>query len=554
MTSFACLLVLAASSAAPAPDTVVVCPPHFTTALQPWIEHRKDEGHRLALVSNMGTPEQIRAQIRSHARQGGLRYIVLVGDAEPAAYVDPGIRARCVPTHMANAVVNVRWKSPPKLATDNWYADLDGNRIPDVAIGRLPADSPQELTELVNKILTYEKSLRPGSWCQRINFVAGVGGFGPLLDPLLEMATRKFLTDGIPAEYETSMTYGSWRSPFCPDPYSFHAMTVNRFNEGCLFWVYIGHGYPYQLDRVRVPGKSFHIFSTRDVGKLDGRLGPPIAIFLACYTGAFDQPADCLAEEMLRAPGGPVAVLAGSRVTMPYAMSVLGSGLMDEYFQHRTDTIGEVLLRAKQRMVASEPTGTNRKLLDLVASAVSPDALQLEEERFEHVAMFNLLGDPLLRLYYPDSVELEVDDKVTAGAYLAIRGTSPITGRATVELVCPRDQSRNDVPPRRKFDSSVEALTRYNVAYQNANDHRWSVRQIEVQGDEFLTAIPVPVEARGQAFVRVLLENGSQRRYALGSKAIHIEAPKSHSAPAKARLEDATEIASPVEPRSELRR
>jgi hypothetical protein len=168
--------------------------------------------------------------------------------------------------------------------------------------------------------------------------------------------------------------------------------------------------------------------------------------------------------------------------------------------------------------------------------------------------MFNLLGDPLLRLYYPDSVELEVDDKVTAGAYLAIRGTSPITGRATVELVCPRDQSRNDVPPRRKFDSSVEALTRYNVAYQNANDHRWSVRQIEVQGDEFLTAIPVPVEARGQAFVRVLLENGSQRRYALGSKAIHIEAPKSHSAPAKARLEDATEIASPVEPRSELRR
>ena len=141
-----------------------------------------------------------------------------------------------------------------------------------------------------------------------MNFVAGIGGFGPLLDPIVELATKKFLTDGIPAEYRTSMTYGSWRSPFCPSPYQFHDETVERFNEGCLFWVYIGHGYPYQLDRVRVPGRSHHILSISDMPKLDNHHGMPIAIFLACYTGAYDQPYDCLAEEMLRAPGGPVAV------------------------------------------------------------------------------------------------------------------------------------------------------------------------------------------------------------------------------------------------------
>ncbi len=325
MASLASLLVLAAVTAVPpGPDTVVVCPPGFTEALEPWLAHREQQGHRLALVSNLGTPEQIRAEIRNYARQGVLRHVVLVGDAEPSAYVDPRVRARCVPTHMAKATVNVRWSSTPKLATDNWYGDLDGDRIPDVAVGRLPVDTPQELTALIDKILTYEKSLRPGGWCQRINFVAGVGGFGPLLDPLLEMATKKFLTDGIPAEYETSMTYGSWRSPFCPDPYSFHAMTVNRFNEGCLFWVYIGHGYPYQLDRVRVPGQSFHIFNTTDVRKLDGRMGPPIAIFLACYTGAFDQPADCLAEEMLRDTRWPRR--RAGRLTSHHALRDVGPG------------------------------------------------------------------------------------------------------------------------------------------------------------------------------------------------------------------------------------
>ncbi len=177
--------------------------------------------------------------------------------------------------------------------------------------------------------MRYETENLNGSWRQRVNFVAGIGGFGRLLDPIVEMATKKFLTDGIPPEYHTSMTYGNWRSPFCPNPYQFHQEAVNRFNEGCLFWVYIGHGYPYQLDRVRVPGQTHHIFNVTDTPKLENQNGLPIAIFLACYTGAYDQPYDCLAEEMLRAPGGPVAVLAGSRVTMPYAMAVMGSELME---------------------------------------------------------------------------------------------------------------------------------------------------------------------------------------------------------------------------------
>ena len=141
-----------------------------------------------------------------------------------------------------------------------------------------------------------------------------------------------------------------------------------------MFWVYIGHGYPYQLDRVRVPGRTYHILNTQDMSKLDNQHGTPIAIFLACYTGAYDQPYDCLAEEMLRAPGGPVAVLAGSRVTMPYAMAVLGSGLMDEYFRQRPATLGEIVLNAKRQMVKDAPEGTDRKLLDLLGQSDQPQS------------------------------------------------------------------------------------------------------------------------------------------------------------------------------------
>jgi hypothetical protein len=536
---FAPVLVLAISAAmANGPDTVIVCPPAYLDALHPWIAHRAAQGHRFAFVPNSLSAEQIRADIREQARPGDLKYIVLVGDAEPAAALDPSIRARCVPAFLATAKVNVRWKSPPEIATDNWYADLDDDGIPDVAIGRLPADSPQDLSVMVGKILAYETGQFPGPWCQRINFIAGVGGLGPLIDPVVEMATRKYLTDGIPAEYATSMTYANWRSPFCPSPSQFHTATVNRFNEGCLFWVYIGHGYPYQLDRVRVPGSTHHILSTADMPRLENRQGMPIAIFLACYTGAYDLPYDCLAEQMLRSPGGPVAVFAGSRVTMPYGMAVLGTGLMDEYFRQRRETLGEVILYAKRQMMDSDPGRANRKLLDLMAKAMSPDPQLLHDERQEHLLLFNLLGDPLLRLKYPHGVELDVADKAAAGTHLEIRGNSPVGGRCRVELVCRRDRLRDEPPPRQRYDHSAAAQASYDATYRKANDRCWSQREVAVDGGTFLTALKIPPEARGECHVRVFLEDSMGREFALGSCDIYISAPKLASLPVQASLDD----------------
>jgi hypothetical protein len=536
---FASTLVLAISSLmAGGPDTVVVCPPSFLDALRPWIAYRAAEGHSFAFVSNAGSATEIRNEIRRHAEGGELKFILLVGDAEPAAVLDPRVRARSVPAFMAQAKVNVRWHSTPELPTDNWYADLDDDGVPDVAIGRLPADSPQELSLMIQKVIVYETQRSPGSWCQRVNFVAGIGGFGPFLDPIVELATKKFLTDGIPPEFQTTMTYGSWRSPFCPNPYQFHEVTVDRFNEGCLFWVYIGHGYPYQLDRVRVPGRSHHILDIHDMPQMDNRRGAPIAIFLACYTGAYDQPYDCLAEQMLRCPGGPVAVFAGSRVTMPYAMAVLGSGLMDEYFRKHTETLGEIILNAKRVMAQDAPEQTDRKLLDLLARAISPDPQLLDAERREHILLFNLFGDPLMRMYYPQPLSVDVPDKVMAGTHLEIRGKSPLTGTGTVELVCERDQMRTDPPPRHRYENTPAQLNAFNSTYLEANNHCWCVRRVSVNAGEFLTALKIPLDARGPCHVRVFVEDESGQTYALGSHIIQITVPKTASLPVHASLED----------------
>lgn len=535
------LLVLL-SAVSTGPDTVVVSPPQFLDSLRPWVAHRAAQGHRFAFVTNAGTPEQIRTAIRQHARLGSLKYVVLVGDAEPAARVDPLVRARSVPTHMRPAVVDVQWGSTPTLPTDSWYADLDDDDIPDLAIGRLPADNPADLRNMISKTLAYESTVCPGAWCQRINLVAGLGDFGTLIDPVLEMATRHFLSDGIPPAYDTPMTYGNWHSPYCPSPYSFHSAALARFNEGSLFWVYIGHGYPYQLDRIRVPGRSFHILNTSDVYKLDAARTPPIAIMLACYTGAFDQPLDCLAEQMLRAPGGPVAVLAGSRITMPYGMAVLGNGLIDAYFQHHAPTLGQAILDAKRRMSDPNPAGTNRKLLDLIAAALSPNADSLAQERAEHVALFNLLGDPLLRLYYPQAIQVEVNAKAAAGSYLEVRAQLPYPGLCTVQLVTPRGTFRHEPPRPGPYVDSTDVQAARNRTYLMANDRSWTSRQVAADDRTLLTALKIPPEARGRCYVVVTLENPARREYAIGAANIAIRSPNDDSRPAEARLQDNTSV------------
>jgi len=523
---YAALLAALIAAPQPAPDTAVVCPLEFREALGPWLEHRRRQGHRPVLLSSDGSPAQIRQRIRAVARGGHLRFVVLVGDADPGLFVNSEFRARCVPTHHAKARVNVLWGSEPHIGTDNYYADLDDDQVPDLAVGRLTADTSEQLRQMVAKILGYERSADFGPWRRRVNVVAGVGGLGPLADRVIESSTKYLLTEGVPADYSMSMTYASWRSPYCGDPRLFHANTLRRLNEGAWFWVYIGHGFHLGLDHVEVPSGSHHIFSTDDVARLDCEHGAPIALFLACYTGAFDATADCLAEEMLRCPGGPVSIVAASRVTMPYAMSVLATGLMRECFEHRRPTLGEALLHAKRAMAGeADDHDRQRTMLDAVAAAVSPAPGRLSAERAEHLLLLNLIGDPLLRLRYPRRIELQVPSSVAAGEPLCVTGSSPVDGPGIVELVLCRDRLGFRPPARREYPQSPEGLAEFQEVYRRANDRRLDSAPVTVIDGRFRSVLDVPEDAHGECHLRLFIEGNGDFASAAADIAVERQPP-----------------------------
>lgn len=585
------LLILLAGSlgagrvAAPV-DTLVVCPETFRPALAAWVDHRTAQGHRVAFVSPRGTSEQIRAAM--HARCGATapRFIVLVGDA--AGYdprksaLEQGQAARDtpgqVPTHYVEAKVNLRWDSELEIPSDNWYADWDHDQIPDAAIGRLPADSPAELAALAERIIRYETSLDSGDWHRRVNFVAGVGGFGSLVDGLLESGVKNLVTDRLPAEYATSLTFASWQSPYCPDPRRFCDVTLDRFNEGCLFWVYIGHGHRRWVDLLRVPDRPpYRILTYQEVNRLRAAAAPPIACFFACYTSAFDGREDCLAEEMLRQPGGPVAVIGGSRVTMPYGLAVFGRELLGACFQAGGETLGEAMLLAKRRSI--EPAAaeqTARRLLDALATLVSPPPADLPAERLEHLHLINLLGDPLLRIARPQAISVvatsaadptptangtadvpgaliagpagasaqSTDSPAGGAAQLAIQVDAPFAGRCSIELVARRDHLPIAPPRRDRFDDSPTARAQFDRVYAAANQLCWCRRVLDVAAPGALVArLDIPPGAAGPGHVRVYL--AGQSTCAAGS--CDVVLPAAPAAQPSAPLPAAPSAAPPAE-------
>ena len=516
--SWVVMTMLAVQSA---PDTVVVCPEAFRPAMDAWVTYREAQGHHLAFVSNQGSTDEIREAIKRAGQGGTIEAVLLVGDAEVGMGLNPAVRGRCVPVQWARSEVTVLLGSEPHIGTDDWCADLDDDGVPDVAVGRLTADSSEELAVMVRKILAYEQSGDHRPWRRRLEFVAGAGGFGALADRVIEGTARTFLTQNIAPAYEVVMTYGSWRSPFCPDPRRFREATIESLNGGCQFWIYMGHGYHVELAPVPTPGGEFPVLSVADAARLECRQGLPIALFMSCYAGAFDAYDDCLAEEMLRAKGGPVAVIAASRTTMPYAMGVMALELARQTLDGPAETLGEAVLAAKRHLLAEgEAAGPQREMLDSVAGLISPLPGKLAEERREHVLLFNLLGDPLLRLRRPSPVHLTVAGSVVPGETIEIIGMSEVDGQATVELVVSRDRFVTMPARRTEFSEASQDWAEFQNEYAQANDRRLAWTETEIRGGRLDARLSIPDNARGNCFVRVYVEGSDD--YAMGAVATSV--------------------------------
>jgi hypothetical protein len=270
---------------------------------------------------------------------------------------------------------------------------------------------------------------------------------------------------------------------------------------------------------MRVGNETINILNSSNLPDVAVKSGAPIAVFLACYTGAFDARKDALTEELLFRPRGPVGILAGSRVTMPYGMSVIATGMLDECFAKKTGSLGEVVLKAKRAaMVELQPDSneaTQRSTLDLIATAMSPAGHDMAAERAEHLALLNLLGDPLLSIPHPEPIEINVADRHESGQTLTIEGTCPIDGPLEITLGQRRDRSPVESQERAALPLTIESSAEIKRIYDAANSLVLERFVIAAVDGHFRLEIPTSAEQSGRFVITARQTDGD--RWAAGS-------------------------------------
>lgn len=513
-----------------ATDAILVRPSTWHASVAGWLEYRQSQGLEIQVLdAELGRDALQAAIAKAYAETPQrLRFILLAGDVGARTEVS-------VPTHYRTSRAMVQFGGDQVIATDNPYGDMDGDDIPELAIGRIPADTPKQLEQALARVMTYEQNQDYSAWRRDVHVIAGVGGFGALADSMIEMTTRQFLAERIPGWSELSMTQASLGSHYCPDPWRFSEACIDRFNDGGMFWIYIGHGHVRTLDSIRAQDSVLPIFNTRHVSAVNTTNQPPIAVFLACYTGAFDALEDSLAEELILREGGPIAAIAASRVSGPYGLAMLSDGLLQNYYQDQRPTLGEVCLFAKRKLLQSvvneEATKPEDQPLDqmqmiqAIATALSPHDYDLRAERVEHIWQMHLLGDPMLRLSYPSAVDLEFPTEVLPGETIQVSGTSKVAGRLVVEFGFRREQVRRELNNLSGDLATREGRDQLQARYLAANQRTLASAEQDVNSGPFQVRIAIPSDvARGRYSMRAFIQG--QDQWQVGYGEIRVARPK----------------------------
>ena len=221
------------------PAVLVVCPPVFESALQPWIEYRRSQGYEFFLLSLAATnsdgsvdegiqlepvasPGEIKAKILKVAKDHDIAAVVLVGDGAPTLGSQYNWRD-VVPAARVRSLTLEVFGGEDVIATDSFYGDLDDDGFADVPVGRFPVETPEELRALVAKIIRYETSSPAGNWMRRINLYAGPNGvdlrvigsrqggelsdssqtrgISSLVDSIIDNTARKMFAQFLPQEF-----------------------------------------------------------------------------------------------------------------------------------------------------------------------------------------------------------------------------------------------------------------------------------------------------------------------------------------------------------------
>lgn len=221
---------------------------------------------------------------------------------------------------------------------DNPIADWDGDRVPNIPIGRLPARNAPELTAMINKIIAYESVY---AWKTNATFVADrvdeAGDFeascdrlAAVLPPDIGVAKRYVDVDGT-----MSVRNG----------------LISDVNAGRYLWVYVGHGNNYGIG-LTAP----RLLETGDYPLLTQSQRAGVMMAMTCQVNSYGDVwagYECFGEGLLnRAVGGCSAVWAPSSESYNVVAEELANFFLEGVYESRLTRLGDAVMDALGRQAA----------------------------------------------------------------------------------------------------------------------------------------------------------------------------------------------------------
>ncbi len=246
------------------------------------------------------------------------RYLLLVGDAS----YDP-----------RNYMGNGKWDFVPSMHvdtlsmeadSDDSLGDFDGDGVPELAIGRLPARSISEANVMVSKTVNFSPADVPQTALMVADNPVGYD-FEAFDEHLMTL---------LPASMSVQRVYRSSD----PTPRD-HIIT--KINQGVALVNYSGHG---NIDIWAGP-----VFSSSDALALNNGKRLPFVTVMDCLNGFFSDPLlEGLAESLLKAPnGGAIASFASSGLTSAIPQHEMGERMFQLLYGPQSIAIGDASRQAK---------------------------------------------------------------------------------------------------------------------------------------------------------------------------------------------------------------
>ncbi|MFX1410201.1 MAG: C25 family cysteine peptidase [Promethearchaeota archaeon] len=441
----------------------------FIDALKPLADWKNEKGVKTIILSNFSdydgidNQERIRNMIKSYYEKENIQWVLLAGDAQndlipirevynPDVVRYPGSETvgsdNYKPTDYYYADLTGTWDSDEDLRwgeapQDNLYGYDEISWIPDVYVGRFPADSAEELEGMVNKTLKYEMDPYVDNWMNRMLLAGGISDYPiPITDPDGEY--ESWLTSYIIQNYvNLEMNY----SHLVEEQGNLTRTELrNHFNNGYSTVIMAGHGSPSIYYR----NPTTEGYTSNDAN-LSSNVNMLSLVYIdACTTSCYDYNDDSIGETLIKQlNAGAIGAIGGLRVTWyfteDYNLEKLNRGnaklFWKEFFVEKKFQQGRTLYDSKVSYMNSDyyKRGEGATFYDY--------------ER-KNLLTYCLLGDPEVDIYTnkPKIANNPFNQSIYEGQLVTIKIT---------------DISNNTIPYARVHFRTTDG--KYYTVYANKN-------------------------------------------------------------------------------------